>query len=516
LVTRHPDRKHHCLIFIVRRGVADYRPPMIASALPIILPLPPLDLATAFAALAGDDGAMLLDGGAADQGRARYSVIVADPFAWLEATGRLVCRDGRVFATDPFTALADLLRPFQRRAVEGLPPFQGGAVGLLGYELGGCLERLPAPRAQGLDLPDMAVGLYDTVAVFDHQIGQGWVISGGEREPDTACRPAVARALAEGLRERLLAAPAAKPPPGPILQAPGWQAEFTPAAYRAAIARILDYIAAGDIYQANMTQRFLGRLAPGASAWDAYRALRPRTAAPFSAFLNLGRGRALASGSPERFLALDAEGRIETRPIKGTRPRHADPVQDAALAAELLASAKDRAENLMIVDLLRNDLSRVAEIGSVAVPSLWGLESYRTVHHLTSVVTARLRPGLGPIDLLRAAFPGGSITGAPKIRAMEIIHELEPARRGAYCGSVVWVGWDGAMDSSIIIRTAAVAGDLIQVQAGGGIVADSEPEAEYQESLTKARALLTAIDPDMAWPPATGLEALGDRTGEAA
>lgn len=502
------------VILIVRRGVADYRPPMIAKTLPIILPLPPLDPATAFAALAGEDGAMLLDGGAADQGRARYSVVVADPFAWVEATGRVVRRDGQVVATDPFTALADLLRPFQRRTLSGLPPFQGGAVGVLGYELGGWLERLPLPRPQGLALPDMALGLYDTVAVFDHQTGQGWVISGGEREPDPRRRAPAAQVLAERMRDRLLAAPTIVPAVGPILRAPGWQAEFTPAAYRAAIARILDYIAAGDIYQANMTQRFLGRLAPGASAWDAYRALRPRTAAPFSAFLNLGQGRALASGSPERFLALDADGRIETRPIKGTRPRHADPVQDAALAAELLASEKDRAENLMIVDLLRNDLSRVAEIGSVAVPSLWGLESYRTVHHLTSVVAARLRPGLGPVDLLRAAFPGGSITGAPKIRAMEIIHELEPARRGAYCGSVVWIGWDGAMDSSIIIRTAAVVGDLVQVQAGGGIVADSEPEAEYQESLTKARALLTALDPGMAWPPATGLGALGDRTGD--
>ncbi len=490
---------------------------MPAPDLPIILPLPPLDPATAFADLAGEGGAMLLDGGAADQGRARHSIIAADPFAWLEATGRLVRRDGQAVATDPFTALADLLRPFRRRVVAGLPPFQGGAVGLLGYELGGWLERLPLPQGQGLDLPDMAVGFYDTVAVFDHQTGQGWVISGGEREPDAARRPAVASALAERLHGRLSATPAVTPTAGPILRAPGWQAEFTPAAYRAAIARVLDYIAAGDIYQANMTQRFLGRLAPGVSAWDAYRALRPRTASPFSAFLNLGRGRALASGSPERFLALDAEGHIETRPIKGTRPRHADPAQDAALAAELLASEKDRAENLMIVDLLRNDLSRVAEIGSVAVPSLWGLESYRTVHHLTSVVTARLRSGLGPIDLLRAAFPGGSITGAPKIRAMEIIHELEPARRGAYCGSVVWIGWDGAMDSSIIIRTAAIAGDLIQVQAGGGIVADSDPEAEYQESLTKARALLTAFDPGMVWPPTAGLAAPGDRNaGEAA
>ena len=472
---------------------------------PTILPLPPLDPAAAFAAMAGEAGAMLLDGGAADAGRARYSIIAADPFGWLEVVNGQVLRDGRACAGDPFTVLADALAPFQRGKVPGLPPFQGGAVGLLGYELGGWLERLPVPRAQGLALPDMALGLYDTVAVFDLAAGQGWVISGGEREADPVRRPATAARLATALHARLLegrqAALAA--PQGRLLAAPGWQADMAPDAYRAAVARILDYIRAGDIYQANMTQRFLGRLAAGVSAWDAYRAIRPRLAAPFSAFLNLGQGRAVASGSPERFLSLDAEGRVETRPIKGTRPRDLeDPARDTALADELLASPKDRAENLMIVDLLRNDLSRVSRIGSVAVPSLCGLESYRTVHHLTSVVTSRLRPGLGPVDLLRAGFPGGSITGAPKIRAMEIIHELEPARRGPYCGSVAWIGWDGAMDSSIIIRTLAIVGDRVQAQAGGGIVADSDPEDEYQESLTKARAMLTALDPTMAWPPA--------------
>ncbi|WP_084438289.1 aminodeoxychorismate synthase component I [Niveispirillum irakense] len=474
------------------------------SLCPTILSLPPLDPAAAFAAMAGEDGAMLLDGGAADAGRARYSIIAADPFGWLEVADGRVLRDGKPCFGDPFTVLAEALAPFRRQSVAGLPPFQGGAIGLLGYELGGWLERLPAPRPRGLDLPDMALGLYDTVAVFDLMAGHGWVISGGERETDPVRRPVLAAQRAVALRDRLVAG-AASPltlPPERLLAPPGWQAELAPDAYRSAVARILDYIRAGDIYQANMTQRFLGRLAAGVGAWDVYRAIRPRLAAPFSAFLNLGRGRAVASGSPERFLSLDAQGQVETRPIKGTRPRDlGDPARDAALAAELLASAKDRAENLMIVDLLRNDLSRVSQVGSVAVPSLWALESYRTVHHLTSVVTSRLRPCLGPVDLLRAAFPGGSITGAPKIRAMEIIHELEPARRGPYCGSVAWIGWDGAMDSSIIIRTVAIDGERMQVQAGGGIVADSDPEDEYQESLTKVRAILTALDPAMSWPP---------------
>lgn len=476
------------------------------ATLPICLDLPWADPADAFAALAGAGGAMLLDSGAADPARARWSFIAADPFAWVEATGTAVALDGHPVDGDPFAVLARLLAPFRREPDPGLPPFRGGAVGLLGYELGGRLERLPTPRAAGIALPDMAVGLYDTVAAFDHHTGQAWVLSGGEREGDPARRPQAARALAESLRARLVAPPPAPAPPRRLLSAPGWQAELTAQAYQAAVARVLGYIRAGDVYQANMTQRFLGTLAPDATAWDAYRALRPRTAAPFSAFLNLGVGRAVASGSPERFLGLSADGRVETRPIKGTRPRGATPADDSALAAALLASEKDRAENLMIVDLLRNDLSRVAEIGSVRVPSLCALESYRTVHHLVSVVEGRLQPGLGPVDLLRAAFPGGSITGAPKIRAMEIIHELEPARRGPYCGSVAWIGWDGCMDSSIVIRTLCLApdgqgGTTVQAQAGGGIVADSDPVAEYQESLTKAKAMLTALDPDMAWPP---------------
>ncbi|MBP7336221.1 aminodeoxychorismate synthase component I [Niveispirillum sp.] len=473
------------------------------SALYILsLDLP--DPLAAFAVLAGEKGAMLLDGAAADGGRARYSVLACDPFSWIEAArDGTVTRDGVALPVDPFTALEQALKPFHRPVPAGLPAFTGGAVGVMGYELGRYLERLPPQNRVGLDLPDMAFGLYDTVAVFDHASGGAWVLSGAERAADAAARPSLAKTLAHALRDRLRAAPPLARDNGDgLLRRPGWGAELAPADYRDRVARILDYIRAGDIYQANMTQRFLGRLRPGVTAWDAYRRLRPRTAAPFSAFLNLGRGRAVASGSPERFLSLTADGIIETRPIKGTRPRHADPTRDAALAAELLASEKDRAENLMIVDLLRNDLSRVAQIGSVKVPSLWGLESYRTVHHLTSVVTGRLKPGLGPVDLLRAGFPGGSITGAPKIRAMEIIHELEPARRGPYCGSVMWIGWDGAMDSSIIIRTAAISGDMVQVQAGGGIVADSDPEGEYQESLTKAKAILTALDPAMAWPPA--------------
>ncbi|MDE1148407.1 MAG: aminodeoxychorismate synthase component I [Azospirillaceae bacterium] len=462
------------------------------------VPLSITDPVALYARLAHLSRPFLLDGAAADLTRARYSYIGADPHAWVECAGAAVTVNGQVVAGDALTVVGDLLAAGRVLVGDGptapdLPPFRGGAVGFLGYELGGQLEALPAPHAADLPLPDMAVGFYNRIVAIDHATGRAWILSAGRPDADARARE----------WQALLDAPAGATPAGqgPLLDGAGWRAAWSRDDHEAAVARTVDYIAAGDIYQANITQRFLARLAPGATPLDLYARLRPRAAAPFSALLDLGQGRAVVSVSPERFLALDTAGRVQTRPIKGTRPRDPDPVRDRALAADLLASPKDRAENLMIVDLMRNDLSRVAEVGSVAVPTLCGLESYRTVHHLVSVVEATLKRGLGPVDLLRATFPGGSITGAPKIRAMQIIHELEGARRGPYCGSVLWLGWDGAMDSSIIIRTLAVAEGRVMVQAGGGIVADSDPAAEYEESLVKAKALLTALDPDMAWPP---------------
>jgi para-aminobenzoate synthetase component 1 len=261
----------------------------------------------------------------------------------------------------------------------------------------------------------------------------------------------------------------------------------------ARVRRTLDFIRAGDIYQANITAPFVAELPEAVRPADVFVALQAANAAPFSAYIACGGDAAVASVSPERFLRLDARGAIEARPIKGTRPRGATAAQDAAQAAELSASDKDRAENLMIVDLLRNDLSRVALPGSVRVPVLCGLESFASVHHLVSVVEAILRPGLGAIDLLRAALPGGSITGAPKIRAMQIIAELEQQARGPYCGSAAWIGFDGAMDSSILIRTLTVTGDRVVAQAGGGIVDDSDPAAEWDELIVKIVPMLRAL-----------------------
>jgi para-aminobenzoate synthetase component 1 len=268
------------------------------------------------------------------------------------------------------------------------------------------------------------------------------------------------------------------------------RSSFTHAGYLDAVARVREYIFAGDIFQANLSQRFEAPL--GEPPWTLYRRLRARNAAPFAAYLDFPDVTVL-SASPERFLSVDVGGHVETRPIKGTRPRGVGPEHDLALGVALAVSAKDQAENLMIVDLMRNDLSRVCAPGTVRVAELFGLEHYATVHHLVSTVVGDLTPGADALDLLRASFPGGSITGAPKVRAMEIITELEPSERGVYCGSIGYWSVTGAFDSSIAIRTAVALGGRVYFSAGGGIVADSDPEQEYRETLDKARGMIDAL-----------------------
>jgi len=443
--------------------------------------------ASAFRRWSGAPWAMLLDSAARHADHGRYSYIVADPVHTVEAVDGRVTVDGAPVAGSPFDALAGLLAGHAAPDEAAPVPFAGGAVGFLGYEAGRFLERLPGRHGNPGGQPDLAFGIYDTVVAFDHAERRAWVIAA---MPEAEAR---ARALAARLSEPV-------PPAGAVPPA-RWRGELTRDAYCATVERVLGYIRAGDIYQANVTQRFLAARPTGLDPYALFERLRTLSPAPFAAFLNLGPRLCLASASPERFLWLEPDGAIETRPIKGTRPRRADPVADAAEAAALLASPKDRAENLMITDLLRNDLARVAEIGSVRVPVLYGLESFASVHHLVSVVRARLRPSLGPVDLLRATFPGGSITGAPKIRAMEIIDELEPARRGAYCGAIAWIGFDGAMDSSIVIRTLSVTPDQVIAQAGGGIVADSDPLDEHAEMMVKLRPLLRSLEEDVWMEP---------------
>ncbi|MDA8231008.1 MAG: aminodeoxychorismate synthase component I [Magnetospirillum sp.] len=444
-------------------------------------PIPFADPVAAFARWAEAPWAMLFDSAGEDAERGRYAFIAVDPYRTVASVDGRTEIDGRPADIDPFDALARELALVPVQAAGRPVPFVGGAAGMLGYETGRHLERAPARHRVPSGQPDMAMGFYDAVAAFDRRERRAWVI---------AARPQA------GAKARALAAALADSPPLPRLPPPSrvrWRAELDRAEYLRRVERAIAYIRAGDVFQVNFTARFLAARPQGPADFDLYRRLRAANPAPFAAFLRCGETLTVASASPERFLSLAADGLIQARPIKGTRVRGGCAPSDAAAAAELAASVKDRAENLMITDLLRNDIGRVAEIGSVRVPVLCGVESFATIHHLVSVVEGRLRAGLGPVDLLRAAFPGGSVTGAPKVRAMEIIDELEPAARGPYCGAVGWIGFDGAMDTSILIRSLVLTPDTIVAQAGGGIVADSVPEAEYAELMAKLAPALAAL-----------------------
>jgi para-aminobenzoate synthetase component I len=457
---------------------------------------------------------VFLDSAARSVRLGRYSFLAADPVAIVRSKGtRTECTGGHRVAGDALDTLRALLAPFAADPLPGLPPFQGGAAGYLAYDWGRVLERLPAPRYQDLDVPDVVLGVYDWVLAWDHEVSRAWLISTGlpETSPGARARRAADRAAA--VLEHLNSAPPAPSAahrlarasrnPADGHAAPTYAVEddasdprlelrssFTHHGYLDAVARVREYIFAGDIFQANLSQRFDAPLVE--PPWSLYCRLRTQNAAPFAAYLDFPEAVVL-SASPERFLSVTAGGQVETRPIKGTRPRGVGPEHDAALGMALTASAKDRAENLMIVDLLRNDLSRVCSPGSVHVPELFALEHYATVHHLVSTVVGDLAPGEDALSLLRAAFPGGSITGAPKVRAMEIIAELEPSERGVYCGAIGYWSLTGALDCSIAIRTAVARAGRVYFNAGGGIVADSEPEQEFRETLDKARGIIDAL-----------------------
>jgi para-aminobenzoate synthetase component I len=463
--------------------------------------------------LAGLPYRLLLDSAAPSSRLGRYSFLTADPVMVVRSRGDAVecvdCESGeRRQVTDALGALRDLLRPFRTGRLPGLPPFQGGAAGYLAYDWSGALERLPSPRYDDLLLDDVVLGVYDWVLAWDHIDSRAWLISTGMPERSESPRARRAESRAAEVRQRLQggappAAASSSVTGGSRQMAPsfpvpgGWWASridlrssFARAAYLEAVARVREYIFAGDIFQANLSQRFEAMI--DETPWNLYLRLRVRNAAPFAAFMDLPDATVL-SASPERFLHVDVAGHVETRPIKGTRPRGIGPEHDAALGLALTESAKDRAENLMIVDLMRNDLSRVCAPGSVRVSELFALERYATVHHLVSTVVGDLEGQYDALDLLRAAFPGGSITGAPKVRAMEIIAELEPSRRGVYCGSVGYWSLTGELDTSIAIRTAVARAGRVYFNAGGGIVADSSPEQEYMETLDKARGIIDAL-----------------------
>jgi para-aminobenzoate synthetase component 1 len=473
--------------------------PLVVELIP---PPDPWEVADRFAET---QGFIFFDSAGGPSDFTRYSYLSFSPFRFLRRRG-----------PGPFYALGFELSQWKCEHISGLPPFQGGAAGLFGYELSQFLERLPERREFALEnliptadeenepgMPDLCVGLYDWVIAWDHQQNRSWIVSTGLPLSDEGERRRLAEERIELVRSLLRTPAAPHAPPSDRPGHPsGWchvlpgnrrvRSNFSRDEYEDAARRAVEYTHAGDCFQVNLSQQLFSRLRT--PPIDLYRRLRAVNPAPFAAYFNVVDFQ-IISASPERFLKMSHDGQIETRPIKGTRSRGYTPEHDAALHGDLLESDKDRAENVMIVDLLRNDLGRVCEYGSVKVESVCQVESYPTVHHLVSEVRGQLRKGLTAIDLLEAAFPGGSVTGAPKVRAMEIIAELEPHARGPYCGSLGWIGFDGAMDTNILIRTFTAAGGWLQFPVGGGIVADSDPQREYEETLHKAAGLLRALEP---------------------
>lgn len=452
-------------------------------ALCTLHPLPyRADPALYFAFLHREPGAVLFDSGRPVADRGRYDIASAWPRELLAPSPK---ESGAAFFHRLRSALTTLEHAGFEEGVD--LPFTGGLLGYLAYDFGRRLEAPAGGAADDLQLADAQLGLYDWALISDHQ----------ERSTQLVFHPACAEEKRRWL-VRFFDAPGCKAPTEgdtstelPFSLLGNFQPCTDLDTYRRAIARIHQYIQAGDCYQVNYTQRFQSTYS--GDPWQAYQALRQACATPFAGYINLGGNNAILSLSPERFMQL-RQGRIEARPIKGTRPRGNNPSSDRALAEDLCTSTKDRAENLMIVDLLRNDIGRSSRIGSVRVPELFSLESYPNVHHLVSSVQAELAPGMDAFDLLAGSFPGGSITGAPKIRAMEIIDELEPRRRSLYCGSLLYIDTRGDMDSSITIRSMLAKDGQISCWSGGGIVMDSDWLEEHQESLDKVGVLMRALE----------------------
>ena len=441
------------------------------------------DSTRVFESVADLPWASFLDSGRHGKAASRFDFIVAEPYVSLITRGPLteVHRQGEEvlrLTEDPFVLI--------RRYLDINPafgsdlPFSGGALGYFAYDLARRIEKLPSIASIVDPIPDMAIGIYDWALVVDHEEKKSWLVGHG-RDPQTKLK-----------WERLihlLTHPAPQSNRMPFVRHSGVESSFTRERYVQAFEQIQRYIKAGDCYQVNLAQRFSAQVS--GDPWLAYQRLRCMNPAPFSAYLSTPSATILST-SPESFLSVH-KGLVQTKPIKGTRPRSGQESMDLERIWELKHSEKDQAENVMIVDLLRNDLAKNCVPGSIKVPSLFQVESFETVHHLVSTVTGQLQAGRDAIDLLREAFPGGSITGAPKLRAMQIIEALEGIRRGLYCGAIGYIGFDGDMQTNIAIRTVTINAGQANFWAGGGIVADSVESKEYEESFDKARALLNFL-----------------------
>jgi para-aminobenzoate synthetase component 1 len=461
---------------------------------------PALGLLARFEALRGRPYPWLLDSSLPSARLGRWSFAGAEPYAILRVRGELSeleCRRAvhpglRVglhrLDSPPLEALRAFTPPSPEAGAPLPMPFAGGAVGYFGYELAGCFEALPAAAEDELGVPDAVLLLVDRVLAYDHLSGSGFAVGLGFGETAAAARASAERAADE-------VALASEQPSERRIHRQSLIASasdtFDESAYAKAIERAREEIAAGNVYQACLTRRLERGF--GGDPWELHLALRRRNPAPFACFFELPEATIVGS-SPERFLLVGADGLVQSRPIKGTRPRGGDPVQDERERRALLASAKDRAENLMIVDLVRNDLGRVCELGSVRVPELMAVEEYASVFHLVSTVSGRLRRGCDALDALRAAFPPGSMTGAPKLAAMRLLRQLEPVRRGVYSGAIGYLDARGGADLAVVIRTLVLARGRAFLHTGGGIVADSEPEAEWRETVAKAAPLLAALE----------------------
>ena len=472
------------------------------SKLPAFHPLvheitPSLSPAEVFDRLAALPHCIFFDSAQQDSKLGRFSYLAADPFKMLRVSGG---------NESPFVQFENQLSDCSFERVPELPAFQGGAAGLFGYDLGHSWERLPRTRYNEFGLPVLAVGFYDTVIAFDHAQDRSWIIAQGwpERTPVKRERRASERlqqfralvesnstAAPERPHQQAVTLAGEHYPVTPIGRrgTTALRSNFSSDGFQEAVAAAIEYIHAGDLFQVNLAQRLL--LPQNCDSIALYQRLRKENPAPFAGFFDLGDYQ-IVSASPERFLQVN-EGRVETRPIKGTRRRMTGAEAELFNGSELKQSVKDRAENVMIVDLMRNDLSRVCEPASVVVDQLCEVENYQYVQHLVSAVTGKLSAGKTVFDLISASFPGGSITGAPKVRAMEVISTLEPHARGAYCGSLGYLTPDGHLDLSILIRTITAGGGWWQMPVGGGIVAQSDPADEYAETWHKAEGLLRAV-----------------------